>query len=431
MKVFLHDYAGHPFQVQLSRALAARGHDVVHAYALGLQTPRGELAARAGETARLRLVPVEMGEGYVRDKYSFFRRRRLEIGYGERVAALIAAERPDVVLSSNTPTEAQERIAAGCRAGGVRFYDWMQDFYSVAVDRLLRKRMPVGGVVAGAWYRWLEGRRLRAADGVVAITGDFVPLMKRQFGVAAEKISVIPNWAPLDSIPVMPKRTGWSEQHGLADKFVYLYAGTLGLKHNPALLLELARRHRHNDTIRVVVVSEGLGAEWLREQAKAEALPNLVQLPYQEFADLPQVLGSADVLIGLLEEEAGVFSVPSKVLSYLCAGRPILLAAPSVNLATRLVARERVGMTCAPSDVEAFVDAADHLRTQTGLGAVMGRRARAYAERAFPIGPIVEQFEQVLGAQAGGARSGAGAPDHESSATLPAGQGARARALVA
>ncbi|RMF52223.1 MAG: glycosyltransferase WbuB, partial [Bacteroidetes bacterium] len=32
MRILVHDYAGHPFQVQLSRALARRGHDVLHAY---------------------------------------------------------------------------------------------------------------------------------------------------------------------------------------------------------------------------------------------------------------------------------------------------------------------------------------------------------------------------------------------------------------
>ena len=38
MRILVHDYAGHPFQVQLSRALAQRGHDVLHAYCASLQT---------------------------------------------------------------------------------------------------------------------------------------------------------------------------------------------------------------------------------------------------------------------------------------------------------------------------------------------------------------------------------------------------------
>ena len=49
MKILVHDYAGHPFQVQLSRELASRGHTVRHAYAGGLQTPRGELQKRESD----------------------------------------------------------------------------------------------------------------------------------------------------------------------------------------------------------------------------------------------------------------------------------------------------------------------------------------------------------------------------------------------
>lgn len=426
MKILVHDYAGHPFQVQLSRALAARGHEVIHAFATSLQTPRGELAAKPGDAATLRLQPVEMGSDYVRYKYSFLRRRGLEVAYGRRVAELIASERPEVVVSSNTPTETQERIFEACQKQGTAFYYWVQDFYSLAVDKLLRKKLPVVGALAGGYYRFLEGRQLRGAAGVVAITEDFAPIMKREFGVDRNRITTIPNWAPLESVPVRPKRNAWSEAHGLADRFVYLYTGTLGLKHNPALLLELARRHRHNDSVRVVVVSEGLGADWLREQTAADPLPGLVQMSYQDFSVMPEVLASGDVLVGVLEEEAGVFSVPSKILTYLCAERPILLAAPSVNLATRLVARERVGMTCAPTDVEGFLDAADHLRTQAGLGSVMGRRGRAYAEKSFQIDTITDQFERVLGLTPAGARPADSSPAAAGPARVPSSSGAQA-----
>ena len=39
---------------------------------------------------------------------------------------------------------------------------------------------------------------------------------------------------------------------------------------------------------------------------------------------LAATLGSADILLGLLEPEATAFSIPSKVLSYMSAGRPIV-----------------------------------------------------------------------------------------------------------
>ena len=43
-----------------------------------------------------------------------------------------------------------------------------------------------------------------------------------------------------------------------------LYSGTLGLKHDPSILAELATRcATRTPTRRVVVVSEGKGRDWL------------------------------------------------------------------------------------------------------------------------------------------------------------------------
>ena len=45
MRIFVHDYAGHPFQIELSRSLAARGHLVEHTYCSSLvTTPHGAVA---------------------------------------------------------------------------------------------------------------------------------------------------------------------------------------------------------------------------------------------------------------------------------------------------------------------------------------------------------------------------------------------------
>ena len=56
MRISIVDYAGHPFQVQLSRKLAERGHDVLHLYFGQAITPRGMLTLHGGgsEDARHR-----------------------------------------------------------------------------------------------------------------------------------------------------------------------------------------------------------------------------------------------------------------------------------------------------------------------------------------------------------------------------------------
>jgi colanic acid biosynthesis glycosyl transferase WcaI len=396
MRIVVHDYAGHAFPTSLSRALAARGHEVVHAFASSLQTPRGELVCREGDSPTLSFREIQMDPDYARYKYSFRRRRNMEVQYGRAVARFITSWKPDAVLSGNTPTETQEPISRAATAGNGRFYYWVQDFYSLAVDRILRRKIPVAGAWIGAWYRHLDRRQFRRSSRIIAITGDFAPILSREFGVENSRIAVVPNWALIEDLPCMPKDNAWSRLHSLHDKFVYLYSGTIGMKHNPALLLELARRQVENPEVRVVVVSEGIGADWLAREAAAAGLSNLVILPYQPFADLPSVLASGDVLVGILEEEAGAFSVPSKTLSYLCAGRPLLLSIPLDNLAARITREHEAGLTVAPGDMAGFLDAATQLHKSPGLRARLARNARAYAEETFPVEKTASLFDEIL-----------------------------------
>lgn len=396
MRIVVHDYAGHAFPISLSRALAALGHDVVHAYASSLQTPRGDLARKSGDSTTLSFREIQMDPDYPRYKYSFRRRRNMEVRYGKEVAKFITSWKPDAVLSGNTPTETQEPITRAAIAEGGRFYYWVQDFYSLAVDQILRRKIPIAGGWVGSWYRRLDRRQFERSSKIITITEDFTPILSSEFGVDPANVAVVPNWALIEEIPVMPKDNAWSRRHALHDKFVFLYSGTIGMKHNPAMLLELARRHSQNPEVRVVVVSEGIGADWLKKEVINANLSNLMILPYQPFQELPAVLASGDVLVGILEEEAGMFSVPSKTLSYLCASRPLLLAMPLKNLAARITGDNRAGLIVAPSDLEGFLDAAARLHDSESLRSELGLNARAYAEATFPIAKTAALFDKIL-----------------------------------
>src|SRR5262249_9939511 len=122
----------------------------------------------------------------------------------------------------------------------------------------------------------------------------------------------------------------------------------------------------------------------------------LMLLPLQPMEVFPDMLGSADVLVALLENDAGPFSVPSKVLTYLCAGRPVLLSAPSDNLSSRVVQGAGAGMCVPAGDKEAFVAAAARLRNEHRMRTDMGASARAYAEGTFDIAAITDRFEKML-----------------------------------
>jgi glycosyltransferase involved in cell wall biosynthesis len=125
-------------------------------------------------------------------------------------------------------------------------------------------------------------------------------------------------------------------------------------------------------------------------------MSNVVILPFQAYDRLPEVLASADVLVALLERDAGVFSVPSKVLSYHAAGRPILAAIPRENLSAGVLAASGAGIVVDANDADGFVVAARRLATDPELRARLADAGRRYAEATFRIDGIADRFEAVL-----------------------------------
>jgi colanic acid biosynthesis glycosyl transferase WcaI len=396
-RILIHDYSGHPFQPQLSRRLAARGHEVMHAYSKSILTPQGKLAATAKDSATLRFHGIALPQ--VIDKEAYFNRWLQERAYGRLLAEQIRAFRPDIVCSSNTPLDSQAFALTAAQQAGARFVFWLQDLQGIAIETLLGPRFSGLGGVVGRRYSQLEARLLRDSDAIVCITEDFLPTLE-QWGVARQAVEVIPNWASLEELPLRPKDNPWARRHGLAGRFCFLYSGTLGMKHDPEILLRLALEQQRHPGACVVVVSEGAKVEWLRARKEELGLEALKLFPFQPYTDLPDVMGTADVLIALLHSEAGTFSVPSKVLSYHCAGRPMLLSVPPENLAARIVETEASGLVVDPSDVSGFLRSAELLRRGEGSRQIMGANARAYATRTFELEGIADRFEALFSASA-------------------------------
>jgi len=387
LRLVVHDFSGFPFPVQLSRELARRGHRVLHLHCPSYRAGKGDLVRRDDDPPTLEIASVSLDRTF--DKYSPGRRILQERAYGRRVVTRIADERPGVVLSGNTPLLAQSVLISGVDAPVVY---WHQDVYSLPMKTEAERRLPPGlGRFVGRRFVRLERRLLERSAAVITISQDFRAMMLT-WGIPAEKLHVIENWAPLEELPLEPKDNDWMRKHRLRDKRVLLYSGTLGRKHDPSLLLRLADAFRDAADVRVVVASEGLGADWLAERPRE----NLLLLGFQPYAELPAALAASDVLIVILERDAGAFAVPSKVLSYLCAGRPLLAALPPENLAARVVESSGGGVLVEPDDPAGLVESARRLLADGKLRDRLGTAGRAYAERTFQIEAIGDRFESIL-----------------------------------
>jgi len=387
--ILIHDWCGHPFTFDLSRELAARGYTVHHLYTLASAGPKARVST---DSAHLIIHHVDFAPI---QKSRFLIRWFQDRAYGARVARIIRQVRPHLVMSANTPLETQRKIADACRGMGITFIFWQQDIISIAARSILSKKNRLLGAIVGRYFQRLEKQLLRQSDRIIVIADEFREIISA-WGLPQDKIKVIPNWAPIADIPQLPRKNSFSAMHNLQDKFVLLYSGTMGMKHNPHMIIRLAEHFAHDPDFKLVVATDGVGGKVLAAEKKKLGLPNLLLLPLQPFEIFPQVLATADILLVLLEEDAGRFSVPSKVWAGYCAGKPTILAAPRTNLAARLTRRIDAGVVVPPDDFNSVVAAIADLARHPKKRAAMGQKARAYAEKTFPIQHIASEFEDVF-----------------------------------
>jgi glycosyltransferase involved in cell wall biosynthesis len=393
-RIVIHDYSGHPGQAQLSRALARRGFVVTHQHCPSYTTGRGSLQREPGDPATLTFEPVAMDGTFA--KYSPITRLRQELRYGKAAGRAIAAKQPAVVVLSNVPLLAHSVLARDLAKSGVPMVFWHQDIYSEAIGATARRKLPVVGGLLARLAERTERTIARRSAAIVAISPTFLERLG-EWGVA-DKATVVPNWAPIDELPVRERDNAWRRRTGLTDHHVVLYSGTLGLKHDPSILAELAAglRRSHPDA-RVVVVSEGKGRDWLEEHKAHAGAENLVLLDFQPYGDLPDVMASADVLTAILEPDASKFSVPSKVLTYLCSNRAILGVLPPDNSVAEILATQGAGKVVDPSDRAGVLVAARELLDDEERRRAMGRAGRRYAEQTFSPDTAADRFLEAFG----------------------------------
>jgi colanic acid biosynthesis glycosyl transferase WcaI len=393
MRILIHDYSGHPFQVQLSRTLAKRNHKVLHLYCSSFQTPRGIVQKLDTDCDNFSCRAIELSRPF--NKYIFTKRLFQEIEYGNLLVKEVEKFKPDILISANNPLDPQRILLKYCKKNNIKFIFWLQDIYGYAINKLLTRKLSIVGRVIGSYYMRSEMSMLRQSDRIIIISDDFSKVLQ-EANIPENKIKLIHNWAPLEELKMQDKDNVWSRKHELHDKLCIVYTGTLGLKHNPELLVSIALALRDQSHVRIVVVSEGLGADFVKKKQEEYKLDNLLVLDFQPFELIPEVMGTADILIAILDKDAGVYSVPSKVLTYHCAGRPLLLSVPQENLAARLVAELETGIVVPPHENDRFLHAVQRLIGDGGLRQKYGKNARRYAESTFDIEKITDKFEKIF-----------------------------------
>ena len=390
MRIVINDYAGFTFPLELSRELSKRGHFVLHLFKEtngGTTAPNEEIFNEKLEVFNIDTSRVE--------KDNLMKRWFQERKYGKLSVRKIAEWYPDVIISGNTPLIAQKKIFDWADVNEIPVVFWLHDLLSIAAKTILSEISPTLGTLLYSYFRKIEIDTLSKANHIIAITEDFIHFLKG-WKIDTGKVSVIPNWGPIEKIPVISRKNRFSVQYELNDKFVVLYSGTLGKKQDIKLIVDTASKMVDDDEIIFIIATDARGQNLIKQQLVEKKLPNLLKLPLQPAPIYPYLLASSDVALVTLEATAGMYCVPSKLWSIYCAKKSSIVAVDKRNLCARITENIRAGIVISPGSVDECTAAIRELKKNKSLRISMGRNARRYAEKYFPISPIADAFENIV-----------------------------------
>jgi colanic acid biosynthesis glycosyl transferase WcaI len=246
-----------------------------------------------------------------------------------------------------------------------------------------------------AFFERMERFIYRHSRKIFSISDEFKANLVNK-GVPAEKIEVIPNFVDADFIKPMGKANAFSLAHNLADKFVVLYAGNVGLSQGLEVILDAAEKLQDRQEMVFLIVGQGSCRDELIADVKRRGIGNVKLLPFQPESEVPEVYASCDVALIPLRHGITENSVPCKTYSIMAAGRPYIAGVDNDSTVSKLTSKVGCGVCIAPEDGRALADAVLRLQADVEARQAMGAAGRNYVELHFAREAVTGRYRVAL-----------------------------------
>jgi colanic acid biosynthesis glycosyl transferase WcaI len=244
-------------------------------------------------------------------------------------------------------------------------------------------------------FKGLESFLYRHAD-LVAVHSEGNRRHVLNAGGKFGKVTVIPNWIDTKAIQPGSRENGLRASLGLDHHFVVSFAGIMGYSQDLETVLHSAKILKDQKDIVFLMVGNGVEKPKLQKLVQENQLNNIFFLPMQPKDKYPEVLSASDLCLATLRQEVKTPVVPSKILSIMAAGRPVLASLPLDGDAPRLIAEAQCGAAIPPSDPEAMAQAILQLYQNPELREQMGAWGRRYAEQHLSLERAAELIEKRI-----------------------------------
>lgn len=346
-------------------------------------------------TERIDEVNVHRRWHYVPQSQTALRRLSYEASFLLTGLSFLRLPKPDLVLGV-IPTLSGGLLA---RAAGRYF----KVPYAVIFQDLMGPAASQAGVIGAshvtsfvtAVERWIAN----GAAGIAVIAEGYRTHLS-SLGVDPDKVFRIRNWTrindPTEAPEVTRRRLGWDEFD-----VVCLHSGNMGHKQGLENILECARLAKElGEKFHFVLMGDGNKRMGLEQIARQLRLTNVEFLPLQSDRMYSNVLSAADILLLNQREGVSEMALPSKLTSYMWAGRPVIAAVEPDSETAKELAGAGAGIVLSPNAPTVLLDTIKQLSLDQRKKERLGRNGQHHARRVLSAEAALKEIERFVAALA-------------------------------
>jgi len=323
--------------------------------------------------------------------------------------ALLVARRPDVIYANTWPIVATGLVNLVAHLRRIPMVISVQDVYPESL--VSQRRLGANHLLIRA-MRWLDQMIARNCQEIIVISESFASVYRNRRHIPTDRVHYVPNWGDHTAIiPGDERASFFRASHNIPEHaFVVMYGGNVGMAARVEVVVEAFHYLQTSQDIYLVIAGDGSSLATCRQLANQLDVQRIIFHSPWLSAETSMALSAADVLVLPTRGEQSLASVPSKLITYLFAAKPVIaLALPESDLA-RSIERAGCGWVIAPDQPELLAD-----QIRVALDTViderdrLGQRGRAFALQHFSSEVCLSQIMNVISRAAS-----AGGRSHES-----------------
>lgn len=297
---------------------------------------------------------------------------------------LLFSRRPDAIYLNSWPLFATALTMLVAKVRRVPVVLSIQDLYpeSLAIQGRINTRSLLYRLLL-----FLDTRIVRSARKAIVISNDFLAPLLKERGVPADSLSVVENWSSQGALECDRERTqAFRRLYNIPDDAtLFVYAGNIGAACGAETLVRaFALLPETGAKPYLLFAGEGSHLQSCRDMAKAVRPDRILFHSPWKREETSQVLCAADILLLPTQGRQSLVSMPSKLISYMYAGRPVLASALPNTVTCQLIQESRAGWVVAPDQPEELAEAMQSAISCPSLDReTMGQRAREFAIQHF------------------------------------------------